>query len=876
MNLPSIADRIARAAFFVVVFGSVFLNLSCGNSSLNKNITVHPDPGTVVAEKIPAVIKLLSSNVLIQPIGGSQQPLNSGARELQNGDTIFADETGEAEIHFDTCNAIYIYRESRLRKETCPKLRKQSGNYYCTETGTGAFKDCLHKIITQSDSATVALKGTWGSHSYLPDMELAVVLLFEGSAEARPVTEKREYTLGEATTIPKEHFWFTVPDNRLNEIRALNIGLEPRTPYPFTRLPQLLAKLRNLNLVPVAEQAIRDGAIPSGLIDVFKPPVEPVAGNGNDDGHRQGGNGNGTKGLQAATAYGFTKVGRQSTKEFLTLDHAALHRNSVRITAGTDSFRVIPTSIRSDRFSVDFAPTTLGDHAGVLKFNDSRGRPYTYRLSGTGATSGMQVSSDFLSFKGKDPQFDYLSVISTGDVDLEVKDISLVDDPNGRFKIQSSTCKAPLKRNEECKVTVEHTRVTSDISQATNDSATLSIAHDARQEPMLVRMTAPVLPSLDVVETLPFGPVVIPASCSQVLTVKNNSDKTIQLGKAALDTVKNEFRIEQDTCSNAKLAPQGKTGCSVKVLFDPLLATQENAELIIPYTGSSGTLSRTVKLSGKGEPALFDFPDQSSFGPVQIGSDEKIEKIPIKPRRQPVTKIKRVEIDGTAKGDYRILDETCTKANSGESCEVRIAFKPKAEGLRNAELVLIAADQSEVSRYPIKSDDASVVHVLPVSLKPDRRAGDADKQECGREFRVVIEGTAYAPWKIREKTPICFGGKSVVRGNDPNPKFMQLHLESESQDRLSPTYKITGDAREDFEVMVKKCPDSPKSCWLNIFFAPKATNKRHAILSIAPDVNTPPIEVELYGRGKSSNPFKRFGRWVVGLFRDEAAKSCRR
>jgi hypothetical protein len=334
----------------------------------------------------------------------------------------------------------------------------------------------------------------------------------------------------------------------------------------------------------------------------------------------------------------------------------------------------------------------------------------------------------------------------------------------------------------------------------------------------------------------------------------------------------NGFSVEEDTCSNAVLEPEGKSTCSVKVKFEPWIEVQKESELTLPYMSSSGAVSRTVKLSGKGEAAQFNFRTNGSFGSVELGATEKTATISIEPLRKPATKVERVGLSGAAKEDYEIRSETCTKADVGEKCEVRIAFKPKAEGRRDAELVVVAKAETTVTRYPLKGD----AYLRTASLRNDP-VSVKDDSSCGREFRVVIEGKAYAPWKIREKDgekPVCFGAKSVIKGTDPKPRILQLHLESESRDRPLPSYSITGDGHEDFEVISKKCNDSPKSCVFNIEFKPKAINKRRAIMLIAPDGNTPPTEVELYGRGKSANPFKRFGRWVVGLFTNEAAKAC--
>src|ERR1041384_6001356 len=863
MILSLVCERLTRAALFLLILSTVFLSISCGSPSTTE--TGHPKlpPGdSGVSNKEPAKINLLSNAVSIQSLAGTAEILQAGMRDLQNGDSITTDATGEAAIEIGTCKTIFIYRESRIKKDSCSK--HESRNTYCTLNGTGKFKDCGDNLVTESDSATVVLIGTDASHTYLPDRQLAVVLLFEGTANARPVTETRERTLGPVTTIQTKYFWFSVPDDRLPELRALNIGLNARTAYPFSKLPQLLAKIPELDLVPAAEQAIRDKEIPPEDIKYFRPSGGEHADNGvasDNPGH--------SVSLPPAQsmAYGLTKVGGKTVKEFSTVNGANLQPDSVRVTSGTPFSHIVATPT-ANKFFVAFEPKSSGDQTADLTFSDKTGRFYRYKLSGTAAYSGMELSAESLGFTGPNPRLDRLHVKSTGDVPLEINKIMLVQDLDQRFKVTDS-CKNALQKGSQCEILIEHNRIAADLSIATKDEAYLLIANDSHPAPKMIKVSASVLPTLNVVEALPFGLVIIPATCSQILTVKNNSDKEVQVSAATITGPKTDaFSVAENTCTNAKLKPSVKTECNVKVKFEPWTSTDEFAQIVLSYKGVSGSEIRSVKLSGKGQEPLFKFLAQGNFGTVQIGAKETLKTIPIERLRQPVTKVERVELAGPAQDDYHIRNETCTKSTT-ERCEVTVAFEPKAEGLRSAELVLVGAAEPQPP-FPVTG---TAVNIIPVSLKRETNTND---NRCAREFRVEIDGKAYAAWEIREKGEMCFGGKSVVKGKDTKPRIVELHFTSQTKETLSPRiYHVSGD-RDDFEILSKKCDDATKSCTVNILFKPQATMKRKAILSIAPDGNTPPAEVELYGKGKSSNPFKRFGRWIVGLFTDEAARSCRR
>lgn len=858
-------------------------------------------PDSSAGEKKKATIKLLNSSVFIQPVGSPVETAVEGLRELQNGDSITTNETGEGALEFDSCRTIYVYQQSSFRRGACPKFDAQLGDNYCTAEGTTAFKDCASKLITQSNSATVTLLGTWASHTYVSKRELSIVILFEGSAEVTPVTDTRERTLGKSQVIPAEHFWFSVPDNRLKELAALNIGLEPRTVYPFKKLAQLLDRgdLRDLPIESVVKQAIKDNAAKPGDLEgvTHLPPRVPegeTGRNGPDPGgpggpHRGGPRHGGGVGptLEADVVYDHTKVGREAIKQFPARNGVLLRRNSVSLIPASSPFRVIPGASPSAGLSVAYAPKSKGHHTGTLSFKDRYGRQYLYRLSGDASTSSLQLSSNSISFSGEKTRTDRLQLKSNGEVSAEIGKISLANNPEVRFKITSDTCSnRVLNKNEQCEIVVEHTRVVADLDGTSKDAAQLLLDHDAPSTPMFVAVSAPVLPTLGIAEGLSFGSIPIPGLCDKILTLSNNADTPLTIGKADLDRIKSEgFTITEDACSNTTLAPQGKTICRIKVRFEPSLTAAQKARLIVPHVSANGSMSRSVTLSGQGDDPILKLTPDTAFGALQLGSSQKIEKILVERMRGPALEIKRVEISGPGKTDFEVHEETCTKQPISKSCEVLVGFKPTAEGLRRAEITLVGPDQTVISRSvlgavpnPLATSRATPSPVQPVSQATDNASPPNAKSvdgPCAPAFPLKLEGKGYAAWSV-DTSSLCFGGKSVLKGVDPKPRTLQLHFKSQSREPLSPSYSISGDSHEDFSVVSKKCDELIKSCTLDITFTPKSTDKRRAKMSLAPNAITPATDIELFGRGQSPNPFKRFGRWVVGLFTDESAKACRR
>jgi hypothetical protein len=117
---------------------------------------------------------------------------------------------------------IYVFRSSKLRKSACPKSSLSGGNVTCAVEGTSAFNNqCASKIIIQTFSMQLELNGTWLKVSYLPDQQLSVVEVWEGSATVWPVLDAEGYTLGDAVEVDEGKSWITVPDDVLEEMEGL-------------------------------------------------------------------------------------------------------------------------------------------------------------------------------------------------------------------------------------------------------------------------------------------------------------------------------------------------------------------------------------------------------------------------------------------------------------------------------------------------------------------------------------------------------------------------------------------------------------------------------------------------------------------------------
>jgi hypothetical protein len=157
---------------------------------------------------------------------------------LPDGGWVMTDDSGEAWIDIGGCLAIYrLQYDGELLNSG---WQKGSGAIVCSISGTSVYNNnCSSKIVIQTSSAQVVLGGTWLSVTYLPEIQLALILVAEGEVEVQPVLNFDEYTLGDPISAGEGYFLFTAPGEEFPYIA----GLPRRTAIPFEELPPVVEEL---------------------------------------------------------------------------------------------------------------------------------------------------------------------------------------------------------------------------------------------------------------------------------------------------------------------------------------------------------------------------------------------------------------------------------------------------------------------------------------------------------------------------------------------------------------------------------------------------------------------------------------------------------
>lgn len=895
---PSPHRRFALAALLLAaVSTAATLQAGCGrgandNGANDNGANANGGTSSAYYAGERAKIAQVTEKVTIRPHGADAAVnVDASGRDLQKGDTILTDAAGEAELSIGDCVKIYLYQQSSLMKGSCRRFDEQLGNRYCSIKGTPAFKDCASNIITESDSAVAAFIGTWASHSYLPNLELSVVLVFEGRAEARPVTDKRETKLGDKTSVGAEHFWFSAPDSRREDLRALKLGLEQRTAYPFKRLPELLARvdLRDLHLDAVAKQAVEDKVVPESVLEFFSTGVsndllprevtpEPTApsttpvgdaggntrrsggNNGGNNGRNNGGNNGGDRDagtrpmprVEADMDFGVTKINHPKTQTFAGRDGTLLLPGSVTLTGPSNVFHhdlpANPGGTNGLReIKVAFTPADSGQYSGQLSFSDVAGRRYVYQLKGRAAVPGLAFSETILPLSSFAPDR-VLRLIKDGEVPFAVGKVYLSPGADKYFSIVDGqdTCSG---RDDlvKCAVMVRLRQPYAEAASATEVKGQLIVEHDAPGVRRAFALTGMMSPALGVKPRLQFGSIPADGECERTLSLSIEGGRALTLGPARISGPNaGDFKIVRDDCSSTTLSKV----CEITVRFKPSAAAARAAVLTIGYDSGGAPVTHQTQLAGVGKPPTVRFVGSPGFAGRQVGAGPVEKTFVIERADGPPLALERISIAGPGAGDYKVSRENCTQAPVGSRCEVHVAFTPTAEGAREAELVVVGPPASDTA------DDA--------------------RGPCPETYRLALGGRGHAAWRTKPERDICFGEKSVTKGRDKKPRTAILKVESESLRPLKPEYRIEGEAEDDFTVVSDNCPGANKSCEIKIQFKPTAEKPRSAALVLRPDDDTPPARVELFGRGHSGHPVKRFGRWFVGLFVDRGQRACRK
>ena len=194
-----------------------------------------------------ASVGCLKSRVEAGPVGDLDEvaPCDETASEkvdLDNGDRVRVNATGEAVVEVKDCGLIYVFQNSGLQRSACAESLVEAGSAYCALSGTSAMNNqCSNVLQLATPDSVVLVDGTYFAVSYDPETQISLITSFEDEVEVFPLT-RVDGQLLDPTVVEAGEFYVTAPDDRLELLASLT-GVEPRTAVDFGALPGVVDRL---------------------------------------------------------------------------------------------------------------------------------------------------------------------------------------------------------------------------------------------------------------------------------------------------------------------------------------------------------------------------------------------------------------------------------------------------------------------------------------------------------------------------------------------------------------------------------------------------------------------------------------------------------
>lgn len=272
---------------FLILVALALLAYSCSGPTLpNKNGNNNQPPNlngrTQTSSPTPATsqVSQRNSSVLLTTKQQNTRPLTNNVwHDLHSGDRIATDANGEAEVKIENCMRVYVYQDSQFVRSACPKAVSRSGSAYCAAAGTSLFNNsCGSRLIIQTDTAEIAVEGTYFSVTYLPSEQLTVVLVLKGKVTVRSTPPTQQEDFSEAVEVTEGTFLISVAPDNAQSVSRLEQVVAVGRPVAIDRLESVATLLRLQPwLSKIAQQARADEiVVPLAALDRAESPIQSM------------------------------------------------------------------------------------------------------------------------------------------------------------------------------------------------------------------------------------------------------------------------------------------------------------------------------------------------------------------------------------------------------------------------------------------------------------------------------------------------------------------------------------------------------------------------------------------------------------------------
>jgi hypothetical protein len=486
---------------------------------------------------------------------------------------------------------------------------------------------------------------------------------------------------------------------------------------------------------------------------------------------------------------------------------------------------------------IAYRPVAAGDRKAAFEVRGKAGNsPFTLPVSASAIAPAVGLAPESMDFGAVQVQQQrarlQLTISNVGSAPLELGRVRF-EGPNADEFDRDRRCRqTTLQSGEACSFDVRFAP-----TAAGERMAELLIASDDPSQPTRLPLRGEGVwegPPLDAEpERLELGESRVGRrSRGERVLFVNRTDGAVEIADVELVPKGTGFALAGEGCASRTLI-SGES-CSVSVTAEPAAEGAMVATLEVRFT-AAGTLRVPVTALGVA-PRLEVETSAIDFGELRTGFESGSKEATLVNTGSATLSIDRVRLRGRDPGEF-ILKADCrgSTIEAGEQCPVRVAFRPKAAGDRQAELEITASED----------------------LEP---------------LQVTLRGTGTVAGLAVEPGSVSWQSMQIGKAEDRT-----LQISNTGSARLEVRgLRVVGESASDFAVRGIECRlDAGLApgdhCEFSIRFAPSVEGSRTAEIEISHNGPESPYRVGLEGAGEAARPIFRasrrdfgFGSVVVG------------
>ncbi len=465
-----------------------------------------------------------------------------------------------------------------------------------------------------------------------------------------------------------------------------------------------------------------------------------------------------------------------------------------------------------------FKPQLMGQRsATVAVSSDSFGEGDPIVLEGRGSGPDLEIDPEGLEFEsqlvGTRSRPGTLRLINRGDGPYRINR-AWIDNGKG-FSVEQENCSgASLGPGDACRVVV----VFEPASEGRSATSLQIRESSGAMAPGIGISGVGTAPKLEVsATTLGFGALPVGSRTEpRRLRLSNSGTASLEISELTLagdDAA--AFTSTQDACTGVSLAPGQR--CEVGFEFGPRHQGAHQASLRI--ASNQRRRAPTVELTGHGQaPRISLDRKRLDFAAVRQSESQDL-RVAVSNTGDAPLRVETIRIGGTAASDFELAGNACSRTalSPGNNCQVVVRFVPRANGPRDARLI-------------VTSD-----------------AGDEPIEMVVRGVGLPAPEAGIEVWP----TSVDFGARQV----GDRSEVVTIRISSTGEGRLElGSLRLIGAHPDEFRIVPGTCQGLPYvapsgECTVGVRSSPGQIGTREAILVIDHNAERGPIRVVLRSEG---------------------------